>query len=127
VYALCDDSRMPVTVVIVDDHAAFRSSARRMLEAEGFEIVGEAEDGASGVETVRATAPDVVLLDIALPDASGYDVAEQLGDGPSVVLTSSRSQSDLGRRRLRASRAVGFIPKDRLSGDAIASLLRGVP
>jgi DNA-binding NarL/FixJ family response regulator len=118
---------MTVTVVIVDDHAAFRSSARRMLEAEGFEIVGEAEDGASAVETVRATAPDVVLLDIALPDASGYDVAEQLDDGPSVVLTSSRSQSDLGRRRLHASRAVGFIPKDRLSGEAITSLLRGVP
>jgi DNA-binding NarL/FixJ family response regulator len=116
---------MPMTVVIVDDHEAFRSSARRMLEAEGFEIVGEASDGASAIDKVRATAPDVVLLDIALPDASGYDVAEQLQAGPRIVLTSSRSQSDLGRRRLRASRAVGFIPKDRLSGDAITSLLRG--
>jgi DNA-binding NarL/FixJ family response regulator len=118
---------MPVTVVIVDDHSAFRSSARRMLEGEGFEIVGEAADGSTGIDAVRETEPDVVLLDIALPDVSGYDVAEQLADSSSkVVLTSSRAQGDLGRR-LRDSQALGFIPKDRLSGDAIRSLLREAP
>jgi DNA-binding NarL/FixJ family response regulator len=124
--SVCDDlPHMPVTVVIVDDHSAFRSSARRMLEGEGFEVVGEAADGSTGLDAVRAKEPDVVLLDIALPDLSGYDVAERLADTPSkVVLTSSRAQADLGRR-LRDSRALGFIPKDRLSGDAIHSLLQG--
>lgn len=116
---------MPVTVLIVDDHSAFRRSARRMLEGEGFEIVGEAEDGSSAIDAVRETQPDVVLLDIALPDLSGYDVAEQLaGSSSKVVLTSSRAQSDLGRR-LRDSSVLGFIPKDRLSGEAIRSLLAG--
>ena len=114
---------MAVTVVIVDDHAAFRSSARRMLEDEGFDVVGEAADGVSAIATVRATDPDVVLLDIALPDLSGYDVAERLADSSSkVVLTSSRAHGDLGRR-LRESCALGFIPKDRLSSDAIRALL----
>jgi DNA-binding NarL/FixJ family response regulator len=112
-----------VTVLIVDDHPAFRRSARRLLEGEGFEVVGEAADGSSALDAVEETAPDVVLLDIALPDVSGYEVAERLAGGRSkVVLTSSRAQSDLGRR-LRDSRALGFIPKDRLTGEAIHALL----
>ena len=124
-YRLCDDSRVPLTVLIVDDHSAFRSSARRMLEGEGFDVVGEAADGASALDAVRELEPDVVLLDIALPDLSGYDVAERLaGSSSKVVLTSSRAQGDLGRR-LRDSCALGFVPKDRLSGAAIHSLLDG--
>ena len=120
---MCDDSRVTLTVLIVDDHSTFRSSARRMLEGEGFDVVGEAADGASALDAVRATEPDVVLLDIALPDVSGYDVAEQLaGCSSKVVLTSSRTRSDLGHR-LRTSCALGFIPKDRLSGEAIRALL----
>ena len=96
-----------------------------MLESDGFEVVGEATDGFSALDAVRAMRPDLVLLDIALPDLSGYDVAERLANTSSrVVLTSSRAQSDLGRR-LRDSCALGFIPKDRLSGDAIQSLIEG--
>jgi DNA-binding NarL/FixJ family response regulator len=119
---LCDHLHMAVTVLIVDDHPAFRASARTMLELDGFEVVGEAEDGTSGIEQADALAPDVVLLDIALPDMSGFDVAERLAPATKVVLTSSRESSDLGRR-VRRSGAVGFISKDDLSGEAIRSLL----
>jgi DNA-binding NarL/FixJ family response regulator len=114
-------------VVIVDDHPAFRASARTMLEDEGYEVVGEAEDGESGLELALALEPDLVLLDIALPDVSGLEVAERLADAPSkVLLTSSRRPSDLGSR-LRKSNALGFISKDDLSGEALEELLKGRP
>ena|SRR5438876_9431251 len=114
---------MAVRVLIVDDHPSFRASARTLLELEGFEVVGEAADGASALELVGRLQPELVLLDIALPDTSGFDVAERLAGGPSeVILTSSREQRDLGRR-VRSSGALGFVPKDRLTGQAISALL----
>jgi DNA-binding NarL/FixJ family response regulator len=123
--ALCDDSNVQTTVLIVDDHPAFRASARTLLEDEGYEVVGEAEDGESGLELARALDPDVVLLDIALPDLSGLEVAEHLTETRSkVVLVSSRRPSDLGPR-LRKSSALGFISKDDLSGEALEGLLKG--
>jgi two-component system response regulator EvgA len=112
-----------LTVLIVDDHPAFRSSARRLLEEEGFDVVGEAADGEAGLSLARRLAPELVLLDVGLPGLSGYDVAEQLAGGRSkVVLTSSRSQEDLGRR-VRESGASGFISKDHLSAAAILALV----
>ena len=111
------------TVVIVDDHAPFRASARKLLEVEGFEVVGEAADASSAVEIIERFRPDVVLLDVVLPDGSGFDVAERLaGSGSRVILVSSRDRSDLGSRLLRSS-AVGFVPKDELSAEALAELL----
>ena len=115
---------MPVSVLIVDDHPAFRKSARTLLELDGFEVVGEARDGASGLELARKLKPDLVLLDVALPDASGFEVAERLARAPSkVILTSSRDQLDHGRR-VRTSGALGFVPKERLTGAAISSLMK---
>jgi DNA-binding NarL/FixJ family response regulator len=112
-----------VTVLIVDDHPAFRASARTLLELDGFDVVGEAWDASSGLELARALDPDLVLLDVALPDMSGFDVAETLARASvKVILTSSRQQSDLGRR-VRQSGALGFIPKDGLSGESMRSLL----
>lgn len=123
--ALCDDSNVQRTVLIVDDHPGFRASARTLLEDEGYEVVGEAEDGQSGLTLARKLEPDLVLLDIALPDLSGLEVAERLADAPSkVLLTSSRRPSDLGPR-LRKSSAIGFISKDDLSGEALEELLKG--
>ncbi len=114
---------MPRTVVIVDDHAPFRASARRLLEVEGYEVVGEAGDAASAVETVERLRPDVVLLDVVLPDGSGFDVAERLvGSDATVVLVSSRDRSDLGPRLSRSS-AAGFIAKDELSAETLAELV----
>ena len=116
---------MPPTVLIVDDHPSFRLTARALLEAEGFEIVGEAEDGQSAIETARRLRPEVVLLDIQLPDIDGFGVAEALtsnGSSPAIVLTSSRDASEFGAL-VERSGARGFIPKAELSGAALAALL----
>lgn len=113
-----------IRVLLVDDHPVVRQGLRALLSTqEGIEVVGEAEDGASALELARLLQPELVLLDIALPDTNGYDVAQQLAGGPSkVILTSSREQRDLGRR-VRTSGALGFVPKDRISGQALAALL----
>jgi DNA-binding NarL/FixJ family response regulator len=113
---------LATTVLIVDDHQPFRSAARRVLETEGFQVVGEAGDGASGIALARNLRPDIVLLDVVLPDTSGFDVADRLADVPStIVLVSSRGRADFGRR-LRESRAAGFVSKDRLSGRGLREL-----
>jgi DNA-binding NarL/FixJ family response regulator len=113
------------SVLIVDDHAGFRTHARVLLESEGFRVVGEAEDGASGVHTALALVPDVMLIDVQLPDMDGFAVAEavnELGHGIQTVLTSSRDRSDLAAL-LEASGARGFIPKAELSGAGLTALL----
>jgi CheY-like chemotaxis protein len=87
-------------VLIVDDHAAFRSLARRLLVAGGLQVVGEAADGA--LAGVRDLAPDVVLLDVQLPDLDGFAVAEALAGEPAApvfVLISSRAMVDYGGSR----------------------------
>ena len=118
-----DDLLVAVTVLLVDDHAGFRASARSLLELEGFRVVGEAVDAASALDSARRLAPEVVLLDVGLPDASGFDVAVRLaGSRSRVVLTSSRAPQDLGRR-VRQSGALGFVSKDQLSGAALCALL----
>jgi DNA-binding NarL/FixJ family response regulator len=114
-----------VTVLIVDDHPSFRASARMLLQDEGFDVVGEAEDGESALAAVAELHPDLVLLDVQLPDMDGFDVAARLtanGTGPAVVLVSSRDGSDFGGL-VRDSGARGFIPKGELSGARIAALL----
>lgn len=117
---------MPKTILIVDDHPSFRRSARALLEAEGFEVVGEAKSGGSAIEAARRLHPDVVLLDIQLPDRSGFDVCSSLlalnGERPEIVLVSSRDASDYGRL-IAASGARGFVPKAELSGEAVSMLL----
>jgi two-component system nitrate/nitrite response regulator NarL len=113
------------TVLIVDDHSPFRAAARALLEASGFDVVGEAEDGASAVAAAAALRPAVVLLDVQLPDLDGFAVAAQLAvDGPTVVLTSSRGASSF-RRRLAAHPDWRFIAKSELSGEAMAAAVAG--
>jgi DNA-binding NarL/FixJ family response regulator len=113
-----------VTVLIVDDHAGFRASARAMLELDGFDVVGEAGDGQTALRLAGELEPKLVLLDVGLPDTSGFDVAEALAGAPAqVILTSSREQRDLGRR-LAHTGALGFVPKEQLSGEALTALLR---
>ena len=117
-------SPVAATVLIVDDHAGFRSFARALLEAEGFDVVGEAADGTSAIAAARALSPELVLLDVALPDMDGFAVCDALledGTGPVVVLTSSRDVASY-RRRLERSQAQGFIAKSELSGRALAAL-----
>jgi DNA-binding NarL/FixJ family response regulator len=112
-------------VLIVDDHAGFRASARRLLESEGFEVVAEAASGAEALRAAETWRPELVLLDVHLPDIQGFDVAERLcanGSSPAVVLTSSHDASDFGPL-VERSGARGFIPKSDLSGDALRRLL----
>jgi DNA-binding NarL/FixJ family response regulator len=114
------------SVLIVDDHPSFRASARALLQAEGFEVVGEAADGAEALRAVEELHPDVVLLDVQLPDTDGFDVAARLtrqnASAPTVVLTSSRDGSDFGPL-VKYSGARGFVPKAELSAEALAGLL----
>ena len=111
------------TVLIVDDHPSFRTFARELLELTGFEVVGEAADGAAAIAAVARLRPDVVLLDVQLPDLDGFEVAARLkGSGAAVVLTSSRGARDHGAR-LRAAAAHGFIPKEDLTGAALRAVL----
>ena len=111
------------TVLIVDDHAGFRSAARALLEAAGFEVVGEAADGASALRAASELRPQIVLLDVQLPDLDGFAVAERLAASPApptIVLTSSRSTASY-RWRLVERPAWSFISKSELSGEALAA------
>jgi DNA-binding NarL/FixJ family response regulator len=113
------------TVLIVDDHPSFRATARTLLESEGFDVVGEAVDGADAVAKVHELHPEVVLLDVQLPDSSGFEIASRLcanGHSPAVVLVSSRDAADYGEL-IPACGARGFVPKAELSGASIRALL----
>lgn len=112
-------------MLIVDDHPDFRDSARVMLEAAGFEVVGDAADGASAMAADRRLQPAVVLLDVQLPDTDGFHVAEWLAadaNPPAVVLVSSREASAYGDR-VASAPVRGFISKVRLSGTALAEVI----
>ena len=121
---------MSTSVLIVDDHPSFRAGARRMLEASGYSVVGEAADGEAALDAVRDLGPDLVLLDVQLPGIDGFEVAARLehaarignaGAAPTIVLTSSRDRADFGDA-LAESPARGFIAKGELSGATLAEL-----
>jgi DNA-binding NarL/FixJ family response regulator len=118
---------MPCTVLIVDDHPGFRTRARALLAGAGYQVVGEAPDGESAVSVAMDLSPDVVLLDVQLPDITGFEVVRRLRsepDPPEVVLISSRDASDYGTR-IGRSGALGFISKSELSAHALGALLDG--
>lgn len=117
---------MKPTLLIVDDHPAFRATARMILEAEGFDVVGEAENGSAALTAVKELRPKIVLLDVQLPDMDGFAVTGLLvstnGSAPAIVLMSLREASEFGSL-LASSGARGFIPKEELSGRAVAALV----
>lgn len=123
---LCHDPFVAHTVVIVDDHPSFRASARAILEASEFEIVAEVSDGAAALAAVAEHCPDVVLLDVQLPDMTGFEICdlldEESGRLPAIVLTSSRDQADYGDL-VESSCARGFLAKAELSGEALAAFV----
>jgi DNA-binding NarL/FixJ family response regulator len=121
----CTLKRMAVTILIVDDHDGFRVWARELLEREGLVVLGEVSNGADAVRAARSLVPDVVLLDVRLPDGNGFDIAKQIATfpgGPAVVMTSSHDPRDF-RRWIAASPARGFVSKDDLSRAALEQLL----
>jgi DNA-binding NarL/FixJ family response regulator len=116
---------MRTTVVIVDDHEQFRASARAMLESEGFAVVGEAQNAEEALDAVMRLRPDILLLDIELPDLDGFEVAQRIAAGadrPATVLMSSRSAATYAVQ-LASTPACGFIAKVDLSGTALAALV----
>jgi DNA-binding NarL/FixJ family response regulator len=120
---------MPTTVLIVDDHPSFRASARRLLEEEGYEVVGEAADGTDALRAARELAPDIILLDVRLPDLDGFAVSRRItGPGcagtstPDVILISSREVDEWGGAATEVG-ARGFIPKAKLSRRTMEELL----
>ena len=116
---------MGVRVLVVDDHAGFRAHARRLLECEGYRVVGEAGDCASALVAARELEPELALVDVHLPDADGFELASRLGSleaPPAVVLTSSRDGAEL-EPCVSASGARGFVAKAELSREAIEELL----
>jgi DNA-binding NarL/FixJ family response regulator len=113
-----------VTVMLVDDHASFRASARWLLETEGYVVVAEAASGESALEQVADAQPELVLLDIGLPGIDGFQVALAMRarcPRARIVLTSSRDLADLGADRVSACGAAGFVHKAALSREAIAA------
>jgi DNA-binding NarL/FixJ family response regulator len=112
-------------VLVVDDHPSFRRCARALLTAEGFEVVGEAETGAAAVALAAEVEPELVLLDIQLPDIDGFEVASRLlarDRELKIVLISSRDRSAYGSL-IEESGALGFISKADLSGVVLEGFL----
>jgi CheY-like chemotaxis protein len=115
------------SVLIVDDHAAFRALARKVLTRSGFDVIGEAADGEDALTAAERINPQVVVLDVQLPGINGFEVARRLLAGslpPAVVLVSTADAADYGRR-IGESGAIGFITKSHLSGDTLHAILRG--
>jgi DNA-binding NarL/FixJ family response regulator len=115
------DGPVPRTVLIVDDHAGFRRRARRTLEAAGYRVVGEATDGAAGIAASAELEPDVVLLDVHLPDASGFDIVSRML-ARTVVLISTHDRQDYAELITRSG-ARGFLAKDQLCGATLEALV----
>jgi DNA-binding NarL/FixJ family response regulator len=119
------EHRDVATLLIVDDSATFRGAARALLEAQGWTVVGEASDGAVALRAVVELEPDVVLLDVLLPDADGFDVAESIAElprPPRIVMCSTHAPQTFGRR-LADSRAAGFLPKSEISDAGLTGIL----
>ncbi|MEV0170473.1 response regulator transcription factor [Streptomyces sp. NPDC050803] len=112
-------------VLVIDDHEAFRTAARLLLEADGFDVVAESATGADGVRAADRHRPTLVVLDVRLPDIDGFEVAGQLAelaDPPQVVLVSSRAAATYGPR-VGSAPVRGFLLKSELSGAALRRLL----
>ena len=116
---------MNESILIVDDHPSFRAVAQMQLETDGFEVVGAVEDGETCVAAVLELEPDIVLLDVELPDIDGFEVADRLreaGSRAAIVLTSSRDAVEFGAL-VAQSGARGFIDKADLSGEAVRAIV----
>ena len=115
---------MPTTVLIVDDHAGFRRAARTLLEAEGYAVTGESATGTEALEAVERLRPELVLLDIGLPDVDGVEISARLtalDPTQVIVLTSTRDVTECAPL-CKSCGARGFIAKSELTGEALAAL-----
>lgn len=120
-----DNSVVGKRVLVVDDHTGFRDAVRRLLERSGLEVVGEVADGASAIVAARRLLPDIVILDVGLPDTSGFDVAAELSKqrlAPLTILVSSRKGPGDDERALAVG-AHAYLDKADLDADKVDALI----
>lgn len=118
-------ARASLRVLVVDDSQVFREAVQRLLVAAGHRVVGSAGSGEEGLRQMARVRPDLVLLDIQLPEMDGLAVAAvlaELPDPPRVILISSRAAGTYGRQ-LAGVPAAGFLAKHELSPQSLAALL----
>jgi DNA-binding NarL/FixJ family response regulator len=122
----CKATGVSETVVIVDDNDEFRARTRALLDGDGYRVIGDAADGASGLEAVRTLRPDIALLDVQLPDTSGFAIAERLRrqDETAVVIISTRDARDYASA-VSGCGALGFVAKSEICGAALRAVLDG--
>jgi DNA-binding NarL/FixJ family response regulator len=114
----------PIRLLLADDHTMVRQSMRRSMEDAGFEIVGEAGDGAEAVRMAAEHRPDVVLMDVSMPVLDGVEATRQVratDDAPQVVMLTMHADADVVRRSLQAG-AVGYLTKDSSIDDVIEAV-----
>jgi DNA-binding NarL/FixJ family response regulator len=111
-------------VLLVDDHAMFRQSLRRALEGEGFEVVGEASNGNDAVRLALHHQPDVVLMDVSMPNMGGIDATRQITRADNrqrVVMLTMHIDREVVDDAIKAG-AVGYVTKDSGVGDVVTAL-----
>ena len=116
---------MAKRVLLVDDHRLVREGLRRTLEDAGFEVVGEAENGADGVDLAEQLRPHVVLMDVSMPVVDGITATRRLrsrAPDAHVVVLTMHADSDLVEKA-RSAGASGYILKD-ASGDEVVTAVR---
>jgi two-component system response regulator NreC len=114
-----------INILLADDHTVMRRGLRLLLESQnGFHVAGEASDGREAVEQAEALKPDVVVLDIAMPNLSGIEAAQRISaslPNTSIVILSMHSDEGYVLRALKAG-AKGYLLKDSAEGDLIAAI-----
>ncbi|MBV9794314.1 MAG: response regulator [Actinobacteria bacterium] len=117
---------MVMRCLLVDDNAAVLSSARTLLGQQGVSVVGTASSSAEVPRMAAALRPDVVLIDIALGDENGFELAQRLaedsGGAMAIIMISSAAESDYADL-VAESPAAGFLAKAELSADGIGQIL----
>lgn len=115
---------MKMRVLLIDDHALFRSGLETLLERHGIEVVAAIGDGKEGLEKARELEPDVILLDMRMPEMSGLEVLKRMRDAgltvPIVMLTTSNEEKDL--IECLRSGAQGYLLKDMEASDLVSAL-----
>ncbi len=117
---------MPIRVLIADDHRLFAEALEAILAGDArIEIVGRAADGREAVELTHELKPDLVLMDVSMPNLDGIEATREIhasGERATILmLTGSNSRSDVDRAR--AAGAAGYVTKDRIASELVDAIV----